>query len=111
MKIDIRPMEAISVVIVQGTIDGSTAPQAQEEILPLVQPGCKLLLDMAQCEYMSSAGLRMMLMLFRRVSGTSGKLVLSGLSEEIRDTMSLTGFLDFFTTADTLDLGIAALKG
>ncbi len=111
MKIDVNSVGGVSVVAVEGTIDGSTAPAAQEQILPLVTPGCRLVLDMARVDFMSSAGLRMMLLLFRRVSGTNGRIVLSGLSEEIKDTMSLTGFLDFFTTCDTVDAGLAALAG
>jgi anti-sigma B factor antagonist len=111
MKIDVKTAGGVSVVAVQGTIDGNTAPRAQDEILPLIQAGCKLLMDMSAVDYMSSAGLRMMLMLYRRVSGTGGRIVLSGVSEEIKDTMELTGFLDFFTTTDTAESGIAALAG
>ncbi len=111
MNIATSTVGGVSVVTVQGTIDGSTAPLAQEQILPLVQTRCRLLLDMSRVDFMSSAGLRMMLLLYRRVAGSSGQVVLAGLSEEIRDTMALTGFLDFFTTCDTLDSGLAALSG
>ncbi len=111
MKIDVKEAGGVSVVAVQGTIDGNTALQAQEVILPLVQGGCKLLLDMSAVEFMSSAGLRMMLLLYRRVSGAGGRIVLSGVSDEIRDTMELTGFLDFFTTTDSRESGLTALAG
>jgi anti-sigma B factor antagonist len=36
---------------------------------------------------------------------------LVGLSEDIKDTMSVTGFLKFFVTSDTLDSALAALQG
>ncbi len=110
MNISTSTVSGVSVVTVQGTIDSSTAPAAQEQILPLVQPGCRLLLDMSRVDYMSSAGLRMMLLLYRRVAGGAGRVVLAGLSEDIKDTMSLTGFLDFFHTCDTLDSGLASLS-
>lgn len=109
MNISVKDVGGVSVVGVEGTIDGNTAPQAQEQILPLIGGGCKLLLDMSLVEFMSSAGLRMMLLLFRRVTGEGGRIVLSGLSEEIKDTMSLTGFLDFFATSDNVDSGLTAL--
>ncbi len=111
MKIDVKASRGVSVVAVQGTIDGNTAPQAQEAILPLIQGDCKLLLDMSSVDFMSSAGLRMMLLLYRRVSGVGGRIVLSGVSDEIKDTMELTGFLDFFTTADTRESGLSVLAG
>ena len=111
MKIDVKTAGGLSVVAIQGTIDGNTAPQAQERILPLVAGDCRLMLEMSALEFMSSAGLRMLLLLYRRVSGCGGRMVLTGLSEEIKDTMELTGFLDFFTTTDTVESGLAALAG
>jgi anti-sigma B factor antagonist len=111
MEINVAATEGVSVVELQGDLDGSTAPAAQARVLPLIVPGCRIVLNMSKVSYMSSAGLRMMLLIFRQVGGQRGKVVLTGLSEEIRDTMSLTGFLDFFTTADTMDEALAEAKG
>jgi len=58
---------------------------------------------------MSSAGLRMLLKLYRSVTGDSGQLVLAGISEEIQDTMEVTGFLQFFTTCSSLEEGLKKL--
>jgi anti-sigma B factor antagonist len=58
---------------------------------------------------MSSSGLRMLLVTYRMITGKSGMVILVGLSEEIRDTMSLTGFLDFFTYLPTLDDALKAI--
>jgi len=109
MEINVKSMEQVTVVEIAGDIDSNTAPQAQERILPLVQPGSKLLLDMSGVEYMSSAGLRVLLSMYRQVSRQNGGMVLVGLAEEIKDTMSITGFLNFFTTRDTVDEGLRAL--
>lgn len=110
MNINIKTLEQVNVVELDGDIDASTAPSVQEKILPLAEPGSKILLDMTKVPYMSSAGLRVLLSVYRQASAKDGKLVLVGLSEEIQDTMSVTGFLDFFATFDTLDSGLEALK-
>ena len=60
-------------------------------------------------DYMSSAGLRMFLLLNRTISDHHGGIALVGLSEEIRDTMDMTGFLKYFTTCETLKAGLEAL--
>lgn len=99
-----------AVIALEGTIDGSSVGEAQAKIMPQLVAGCRLVLDMAQLDYMSSAGLRMLLMIFRQVAGQGGKVALAGLSEEIKDTMSLTGFLDFFTTAETVEDALAAVR-
>jgi anti-sigma B factor antagonist len=109
MEINVKPVEQVTVIEISGEIDSNTAPQAQERVLPLVQPGAKILLDMSRVEYMSSAGLRMLLSMYRQVTQQSGSIVLVGLAEEIKDTMSITGFLNFFTTHDTVDEGLKAL--
>ena len=110
MDIKIKSQDEITVVELAGDIDAKTAPTVQEQVVPLAEPGSKMLLDLTQVPYMSSAGLRMLLSLYRRASTTEGKVVLVGLSEDIKDTMSVTGFLDFFLTAETLELGLGALN-
>jgi len=109
MEIRVKTVNQATVVEVTGDIDGNTAPSVQEQILPLAQPGCKIVLDMTKVGYMSSAGLRMLLSVYRQISSNKGSIVLVGLSEEIKDTMSVTGFLNFFTTYDSLPSGLAAL--
>jgi anti-sigma B factor antagonist len=109
MEINVKSMGQVTVVEIAGDVDSNTAPQAQERVLPLVQSGSKILLDMNGVEYMSSAGLRMLLSMYRQMSRQNGSMVLVGLSEEIKDTMSVTGFLNFFTTRDSVDEGLQAL--
>lgn len=110
MKITNETIDGTAVVQIEGDIDGTTAPAAQTEILPLIEAGCRIVLGMSAVNYMSSAGLRMLLLMFRKVAAAGGQLVLTGLSEDIKDTMALTGFLDFFATADTVDAGLELLK-
>lgn len=110
MEIKIETIEDIKIAILIGDVDASTAPSVTEKVLPLAEPGSKVIVDMTQVPYMSSAGLRMLLGLYRQTQAKKGKLVLVGLSEELQDTMSVTGFLDFFATGETLEAGIQILK-
>jgi anti-sigma B factor antagonist len=58
-----------------------------------------MILDLSKVDYLSSAGLRLLLLLYREFAAKKGKVVLLGVSEEIRTVMSHTGFLNFFTLA------------
>jgi anti-sigma B factor antagonist len=100
----------ISIVELIGDIDGKTAPNVQAQTLEVAKSTSKLLLDLTQVAYMSSAGLRVLLSVYRYISAQDGTVVLVGLCENIKDTMSVTGFLDFFVTCDTLNDGLAELK-
>ena len=110
MEIHIRRIGQAVVVTVGGDIDGRTAPQARDEVAAQVPPGASILLDMSGVAYMSSAGLRMLLATYRQVKASGGDIVLVGLQEQIAETMSMTGFLPFFTVCETVEEGLASLK-
>ena len=110
MEINIQTIQSINVATLAGDIDSNTASTVTEQILPLIQPQGKIILDMEKVFYMSSAGLRMLLSLYRQAAAQEGKLVLVGLAEEIKDTMSVTGFLTFFQTFETLQEGLIFLQ-
>jgi anti-sigma B factor antagonist len=110
MDINVKTVEQVTVVEISGDINGTTASEAQEQILSVIQPGGKILLDMSGVGYMSSAGLRMLLSTYRQVASNNGLIVLVGVCEEIEDAMSATGFLRFFTIYDTAEAGLAALE-
>jgi anti-sigma B factor antagonist len=109
-QLSVNTLQQVTVIEIAGDVDANTAALVQAKVLPLAQPKAKLLLDMTKVPYMSSAGLRMLLSVYRQVGSKNGQIVLVGLVEEIKDTMSITGFLDFFTTRDTLDSGLEALN-
>ena len=109
MEISQSQVDGSTVFTIVGDIDGNTAPTAQETILPAGSSDAKIALDMSGVTYMSSAGLRMLLVIYRQIMGQGGKVVLVGLSEELQDTMTLTGFMDFFDHFDALDEGLATL--
>ena len=100
----------VSVIRVVGEIDATNAAIVQQKVLPLALPGCRILLVLAEVAYMSSAGLRMLLSLYRQTSARQGSIVLVGLSDELKDTMSMTGFLGYFNVQDTVENGMQAFS-
>lgn len=110
MDIEIQQHNDIMIVKLAGEMERQTLPGVEEKLMPLISPGCKILVDMREVSYISSAGLRIFLLFYRQVDGQNGRIVLAGLQEIIHDTMSITGFLDFFQTYPTVAEGIAALQ-
>jgi anti-sigma B factor antagonist len=109
MDVNVSEQQGVKVIAIVGELDSKAAPIAQERVLAIAADQPKMALDMSQVAFMSSAGLRMLLSLYRAISGHGGKVVLVGLSTDLKDTMSMTGFLDFFAYYDTLADGLAAL--
>ena len=97
MKLETSEDNGIVTVRLEGSLDGKTAPEAREQLQRLLAANTKLILDLSNVDYLSSAGLRLLLVLYRELAARKGKLVLLGVSEDIRSVMSHTGFLSFFT--------------
>lgn len=110
MNVDIQPEKDVITVKISGELNRQTVPDLQDKLLPLISTGCKILMDMRDVSYISSAGLRVFLLIYRQVDHEHGRIVLTGLQEMIHDTMSITGFLDFFQTYPTVAEGLNALK-
>ena len=111
ITINVEQRGRVTIVEMAGELDSISSPEVQDQILPLVQRECKILLDMSSVIYMSSAGLRTLLLLYRQIRDNVGEVVISGLGDEVRDVMALTGFLDFFQTAESRGDGLRMLSG
>lgn len=110
MDVKIRNVGGVHVVELSGELDANTSPVAQQQILPLAREGSRILLDMGGVSFMSSAGLRLLLSTYRRVAEQKGTVALTSLSDDLQETMSMTGFLSFFTIYDSTESGLQAMQ-
>ena len=110
MNVTARTVQDITVIEAEGSIDSKTAGDFERGAMGPIQGQNAVILDISKVDFLSSAGLRVLLMIYRQIKSRNGKVVLLGASEEIQDIMANTGFLAFFILVDTLDEGIAALK-
>jgi anti-sigma B factor antagonist len=109
MKVAVSQEGGISVISIEGSVDGKTAPLVKQEINPVLEPAKSVILDLSKVDYLSSAGLRLLLLIYREFSAKQGKLILLGVSEDIQTVMSHTGFLNFFTLASSMAEALQAL--
>ena len=80
-------------------LDSFNHEQVQKEILTILEKGCDAVLDMTDCKYISSTGLRVLLYSKKVAASKSLKLYLKGVSDEVKDIMDVTGFNEFFDYA------------
>lgn len=102
MAVKITKVDHYSVIEIDGDLDGKTSPLTLEQMKPALLPDHHLILDFNRVEFMSSAGIRMLLSLHRQLK-PGQKLVITGFSEQIQDTMAVTGFLNLFNITATLE--------
>ena len=110
---DLREDTAGDVLIleVKGRIDSATAPALGERLTALLTgAGRRLVLDLGQLEYISSAGFRVLLLAGKRADAAESRLVLCGVSGKVRQLFDIGGFLDLFSITGSREEGIASVR-
>lgn len=101
MNVIVSNENSIVLITISGSIDSKTTADLQSKIMESITDATKVILDMTKVDFVSSAGLRVLLMVYRYIKSQNGKVVLVGVSEEIQDVMEMTGFINFFEMTDT----------
>ena len=80
----------------EGRLDTTTAPQLEASLKESFEGVTKLVLDFSALEYLSSAGLRVLLTA-QKVMNKQGEMVIKNINETIREIFEVTGFVDILT--------------
>ena len=83
-------------LIVSGRLDTQTAPELEKELDAVLAGLKELTFDMTNLEYVSSAGLRVILKA-QKAMNTQGSMKLTGVNDSIMEVFDITGFLDILT--------------
>ena len=81
---------------VEGRLDTTTAPQLEGEVRSSLNGVTELIMDFSGLEYISSAGLRVLLSA-QKVMNKQGKMVIRGANEIVKEVFEVTGFSDILT--------------
>ncbi len=82
---------------VSGRMDTTTAPQLDEELKKSLDNVSELVLDFSGLEYISSAGLRVLLSAQKRMNNQQGTMRVVGANEIVKEIFDVTGFSDILT--------------
>jgi anti-sigma B factor antagonist len=100
IEIKSQKMKHCDLVTVVGRVDSATAPELEKALLGLIQAGQKnIVVNMRDTEYISSAGLKAILMALMRVRKAipPGNVVISEIRPELRESFDLVGLDRLFT--------------
>jgi glycogen operon protein len=84
------------VLELQGKLDSSLPAELREEALAIIKPGCRLVLDLSELKEISPTGVRMLLMLSRRVRAEGGTISVNGASPKVFEVAEAAGYLPLF---------------
>lgn len=83
-------------IALSGRLDTTTAPQLESELDECIADVTELVLDFEKLEYISSAGLRVLLT-SQKVMNKQGSMTLKNVCEDIREVFDITGFSEILT--------------
>lgn len=113
MQIHATQSGPVVVVSPAGRIDHAQTPGFQEALAPYVS-ACRsgaapLLIDFSAIEYISSVGLRALMLIARAVAAQKGKVAIAGLKPVVREVFEISRFHLVFKIYDDVEAGAAAL--
>lgn len=114
MDISSKEHKGIRVLSVQGRIDHQSAESFKVALAPYL-PDCTatgkpLLLDFSGVEYISSVGLRELMIASKQVKANAGRLVIAGLQPVVNEVFQISRFYLVVKVADTVDAAVELLE-
>jgi anti-anti-sigma factor len=102
-------ISGVTVLTPIGRVDSNSAREVEAALLPLFDGGEPVIVDFAELGYISSAGLRVLLLAARRSKATSIPLALAGMSSAVEEVFRISGFAKLFAIHPNRAGAIAAI--
>ncbi len=111
MTIIQKEKNGIMELSISGRLDAVSAVEADKDFNSVIDDGHEnLLVDLARLDYISSAGLRVLLVVAKRIQQSGGKVVLCTLSANVKEVFEISGFSSIFSIFPTNEEAIKFLK-
>ncbi len=112
MGLEVKTNEVNGVVVVKllGNLDTNTAPDAESEINNWLEKGTqKMVINLEETRYVSSAGLRIFLATAKKMTATEGAVKLCCPNEVVQEILDISGFSTILDVKKTEEEALAAL--
>lgn len=101
MDFDVTENNGVTVVAIAGSLDTRTAPEAQDKLSNLIENGAgKVLVNFEKLEYISSAGLRSLLFVAKKIKSKSGIFRVCSLNDVVTEVFEISGFSTIINVSD-----------
>jgi len=97
MEITEKKLDNCTIVGINGRLDTTNYSVLEKKLLELIDSGnTRLLVNLSKMDYVSSSGLRILLMALKRITLAKGKFILCSLQENIKEIFEISGFTNIF---------------
>ncbi len=96
MEVKVEKNDSYNIMYVSGRLDSTTSSEFEKHLIPMLESGKDNLVDLKELGYVSSSGLRVLLVAAKQLSDSDEKLSLIGMQEHIKEVFDISGFTDLF---------------
>jgi anti-sigma B factor antagonist len=97
MEVVEKKQNGICILGLLGRLDSNTSPEFEKKIFEVIEDGTKsVIVDFESLDYISSAGLRVLLKVTKELKRSDGKIVLCSMKEYIKEVFEIAGFVSLF---------------
>src|SRR4029453_13754781 len=112
MEISIDKQSKAVIVVVKGRMDAVSSPQFEKTMADYIATGAsRFVVDCSGLEYISSAGLRSLVIPAKTLRASDGALVFVALTDVVREVFEIAGFRRIFSVFDSIDVALKQWKG
>lgn len=110
MEIHVDNKNEVKIFSLKGRLDSNTSPQLEEKIASLIETGArKMIINFKDLEYISSAGLRVILKTTKDLKRNDGRILLCAMQDYVREVFEIAGFDTFLPIVPSIDEALREL--
>ena len=101
----------VTVISISGRLDGVTAPDYETQIRAIIDNGStRLVVDFERIDYISSAGLRSLLMMAKLLKAQNGQVCLANVTGNVKSVFDMSGFNSLFKMEDSISKAVSIVS-
>jgi anti-anti-sigma factor len=111
MEITQQEENGIVTIAIEGRLDADSSPEAEKVVREALEgQTTRVLFNLGALEYLSSAGLRVLLSAAKEMRRRDGKIALCSLNEFVKEIFEVSGFQSLIPIVDSVESGIEVLS-
>ena len=111
MIIKTNKIDHINIFSIQGRLDSSTARELEQQLLPAIdQNNNHFILDFSELEYISSAGLRVLLQTAKKINTVHGKFAICAIRPKVKEVFDIAGLTSIFKMFADSDAAVKTIQ-
>lgn len=111
MEIKEDKIDGHTVISLSGRIDSTAAVEFEEKLIEVIDAGSNnMVIDFLRVQFISSAGLRVLLLAAKKVKPYNGKIVLCNMPKDVREVFDISGFSSIFDIQENVTKALDAIK-